>query len=382
MTLNGKAFDAVGKLGPLEVALYLRARQWKQVDSRSARASVWTTVVGKERFEVLLPGDPSVRDYAQRMAELLETLGAVESRPTAQIYSDLQTVFADVIRIRIDDPDVQDGTIPIEANTVVAQRSRDLLLAAACSAIEKREVWHSRKPAKAIEHLRSLRIGQTERGSYIVTVISRVTPALTAPANGQLFESDEPYDRLVTATLARSLLSVNRAAEQAAFTGNLSAFEDAVASGVNANFCDALSGLGDEANGQRSLDFQFSWSPTRPTEGKLPASVAISADRIPFIREAARAMRDRQPVDDFLLQGAVVTLHREEGSSVGRVTVIGEIDGKPKKVTFELASPHYERATEAHAQQVPLRTLGELVRDGRSYSLANPREIEIVRDAG
>ena len=93
-----------------------------------------------------------------------------------QVYSDLLTTFADVVRIRIDDPEAKDGTLSIEAHAQIAQKARDLLLAAACSAMEHRAVWHTKKPTQAVEQLRKLHVGQSERGSYIVTVISHSQP--------------------------------------------------------------------------------------------------------------------------------------------------------------------------------------------------------------
>ncbi len=364
MNIDIRDADAIRALRPLEVATYLRSRGWAHQQAASTKASVWTIATGKDEFEAVVPLDQAISDYALRMVEVLHTVSVVEGRSQAQIYADLLTTFADVVRIRIDDPELQDGTLPIEAYAQVAQKARDLLLAAACSATEHRAVWHTRKPWQAVEQVRKIRIGQTERGSYVVTVISRVSPALHVPSQVELFEAEEPFERRVIQTLASSLKSLDRAAENAALSGEFASFEESVEKGVSANLCDAVAGLWGDENGQRNLEFAFSWSPARPVEIATPSLVKFAADRIPLIREAARVMRDRAPVADFELDGAVVKLDRPMGQPIGKVTIVGQVDGKPKRIVLELGDPEYHLAVLAHDQEKTLRCVGSLIREG------------------
>jgi len=308
------------------------------------------------------------------MGELLQTLAVFERRSQVQVYSDLLTTTSDVTRIRIVDAELTDGTLPIEENALIAQKTRDLVLAAACAATERRPVWHTRKPAKAVEFVRSVRTGQTERGSYVITVISRVAPLLHMQQ--QLFETD-PYERQVTQTLAESLVALDQAAEQAALTQEMSAFDQAVPKGVNANLCDAVVGLWVGENLQRKVEFSFTWSPTRPVAAAVPRRIILSADRIPVIREAGRLMRERAPVTDFELRGAVVKLERPEGASVGKITVMGLLDDRQVRITAELLDAPYNEAITAHKQGKMLRLAGTLAKDGRGYVLKDPRDVVI-----
>jgi hypothetical protein len=57
--------------------------------------------------------------------------------------------------------------------------ARDLALAAPCAAITKRAHFVTRKPMKAIEYLNKVRMAHTEQGSYVLTILSPVAPALT-----------------------------------------------------------------------------------------------------------------------------------------------------------------------------------------------------------
>jgi hypothetical protein len=224
-----------------------------------------------------------------------------------------------------------------------------------------------------------VRIGQSERGSYVITVMSPVTPLLHAQ-NDQLFEADLPFERKVTQTLATSLFALNRAVEQAALTQEMSSFDNAVPQGVNANLCDAVVGLWGGDDFQRNLEFGFSWSPARPVEDGVPRRIAFSSDRVPLIREAGRLMRERAPIPDFELSGPVVKLEKTEEAMFGKATIVGLFDGRQARIVVELPTTLYQQAVDAHREGKTVEVVGTLRKEGRSYLLANPRELTVVQE--
>jgi len=365
---------SVEVLRPLEVASYLRASGWEQVDFKEGQYAVWAR--GAE-FEVLLPLRSDLRDFALRMGDLLRTLAKAEDRSQLSVLSDLLVTGADVLRVRIRDEDLTDGSMAIEDHTRIAQKVRDMMMAAACSAIEPRPVWHKRKPDRAVEYLRSVRVGQTERGSYVLTVISRVPPYLR-PGQSQLFgETEEPYERVVTLRLAHALEAVEQAAESSAATGSFDSFEAAVPQGVSANLCEAIAGLASEDETRRSVDFAFSWSRTRPVTQSQVSRILVARDRVPFVREAARLLRERSPVEGFELEGPVVRLERPEGATTGHITVYAVVEEGPKRVRIELSEEEYNQAVNAHRDGHDVRCIGRLVREGRGYHLKNPSQFAV-----
>jgi hypothetical protein len=375
MKIDIRDVEAVRSIPPMDAALYLRSRGWSMQSDQTDLRSVWLRTVGNDKFEALLPMDRELRDYALRMGELLGVLAIAEGRSQWQVYGDLLTISSDVLRIRIVDAELGDGTLPIEENAQIAQKARDLVLAAACAAAERRPAWHSRKPAQAMEHVRRVRVGQSERGSYVVTVISRITPLLHTQQ--PLFEKEEPYERKVTQILAQSLQALDRAATQAGLTQEMTAFDAAIALGVNANLCDAVVGLwgGDEI--QRSLEFSFAWSPVRPVDSNAIRRVAMTSDRVPVIREAGRQLRERVPLPDFELRGPVVKLERLEGAPTGKVTIVGLLDDRQVRVVVELEDTQYHSAVQAHDQGSTVQVVGSLTKEGRGFTLRNPSEIAV-----
>ena len=291
-------------LKPLETAAYLRAMGWRKEADLDGKGSLWLQALPDgEEFDVTLPLKRDLADYALRMGELLRTLAAAERRSELEVLRDVMTTTADLVRVRTPSHSAENGTLPLDQAVSFVERSRDMMLSAACAALEKRAFYAKRKPQQAMDYLRQVRMGQTEQGSYVLTILSPVSPELKA-AQGELLPKEpvEPYERQVTRTLVAALAALDDAARSAAMNGDMAPFTAAVCRGVSANLCDAVVGLSEVSRGE-ALDIQVSWSRTRPVEDKTPARVLLGSDSIPIIEEAARHFRDTVPIEDFEVEG-------------------------------------------------------------------------------
>lgn len=370
-------------MGPLAVATYLRSKNWRQVELIGDKGSVWALDSDDgQGFEILLPFNRELRDFGSRMSDLLQTLEVVESRkpgePRSQldILTDITNATSDLLRIRLASASIENGTLPIEQGVRVVGHARDLLLAAACATVQPRALYQTKKATQAVDYLKQVRIGQPERGSFVLTIQSEVPPRLASQDQPALLEIEEPFERRVMLTLAGAVTAARNAAQHAGATGNWQPFTDAVREGVSANLCDAIAGLAEDG-GADSVGMSFSWAPGRALLHQAPDRVLISPDMIPVLREGARIFRGTAPLEDFELRGVVVKLERPEGNPSGRVTVAGVVDEHLRKVLIELPSLEYDMAIEAHRLEQPVYCEGELVREGRSYVLRNPRGFRI-----
>lgn len=319
---------------PLELMAYLRARGWHVIDRVLDKATIWRlTDAAAREFEILVPLDRHLRDFAARMSEAVRTLEVAEERSQLEILGDLTTTTADVVRIGVDRFDAIDGSIPLEVGVQLLGRVHDLVMAVACAALTPRPYFQPRKPAQAVEYLRKVRMGQTERGSYVVTVVSPVPPILTPAEAGLLFPPvEDPFERRATSMLAKGLAATRQAAARAMATGSLEAFHAAVDEGVSANLCEALAGMGNDL-AIRDLAISFSWSPARPLRNTAPHKILFPADALPVIKEAGRVFRETAPYEDFEVRGVVIRLDRPQNTAEGKVTILGFVDGEPRKIT-------------------------------------------------
>ena len=103
--------------------------------------------------------------------------------------------------------------------------------------------------------------------------------------------------------------------------------------------------------------------------------MTVEAEFIPVLEEASRIFKETEPQEDFTLLGFVERLTRPLGSEKGEVSIRAIIDEKPRTVHVELANPEYEVALQAHRDVRPISFVGELIKEGRSYQLKNPRHV-------
>ena len=370
-------------LKPLEVASYLRVHGWRQEADIGDKGSVWLLPAadGRDEADITLPLRRDLGDFGLRMGDVLRTLAEVEQRPEAVVLHDLMTTSSDLIRIRAPSPDAASGSLPLEEAVAFVERSRDLMLAAACAAITKRSYFATRKPLRATDYLSRVRMGQTERGSYILTILSPVAPALVSEGELPLeLEPPEPYERQVIRTLAEGLAALEHAARQAASSGGMGAFEQSVRLGVSANLCEAVAGLSAVSSGE-GLDISIAWSRTRQPASSVPSRIFLGSDSIPLIQEAARLFKDVAPVEDVEMQGFVTRLARDPSERSGEVTLEGLLDGQLRRAIVELGEGIYSQAVHAHEQRQRVACTGDLVKERGGFRLQNPRHFRVIDPA-
>lgn len=370
--------NALRSLKPLDLASYLRTRGWTVSRHIGDLGAEWASDDGQD--EVLAPADPDLRDFPQRIGELLMTLSVKEKRSQLEIFRDIGSSTSDIIRVRAIDPDYDQGTMPVSEAVVLMEKARDLVFAAACSAFSPRPVFNTRKPAKATDYIKDVRMGQTEIGSFVVTMQSPVPPDLRENLPGT--PVSEPFERRVTRTLTTALAATERAARIAASSGSMAAFEEAQGFGVSANLCDALIGLYESSRAQ-ALGVGVSWAPVRPmTDGLVQSLVTIQRDALPILKEVSRNFKARFPERAVEIVGYVVKLERGEGAEVGRVTVFGNVRGQRKsvRVRMDLSGAEYDLALLTHFNGQVLEAAGELIKEGRQFVLKNVRALN-AKDA-
>ena len=370
---------ALRALKPLELTAYLRSKGWRWKADLHGKGSlwVWRSPEGRE-FDVALPSKREVGDYALRISELIHTVAEAESRSQLDVLRDVETAAADVIRVRASSQEAAAGSLPLERGVAFIERCRDLVLAAACTALDKRAYFAKRKPQQAMDYLTNVRMGQTERGSFVLTMLSPVPPALT-PSQGSFFtaEPPEPYERQVVRTLIDALDALGGAAREAAAHGGMEPFQQAVSRGVSANLCEAVIGLSAVDSGE-GLDVNVSWSPSRPAGNGALARVQLGGDSIPIIREAARQFRETAPAEDLAIEGVVTRLDRGADATEGDVTIAANVEEHLRRVVVRLAGDTYSQAVKAHDNRQTVKCTGDLVKEGRGYRLQNPRYFEVV----
>lgn len=173
-------------------------------------------------------------------------------------------------------------------------------------------------------------------------------------------------------------LEASRIAGEKALSGDETAFEQAVASGVSANLCEAVASLIEQSNG---LEVSLTWARTRPTP-EAQRKVVFSGNDAEILNEAARTFRLRQPKPDVTLFGTVHKLKRDQDEVEGLVTLRTVVDDKPQSVSAILDQTNYSIAVRAHDAKTPVIVTGDLERVRQRWQITNAsvRELPTEKD--
>ena len=361
-------------VSPMALSAYARTAGWAKVETYGEHSDVYA---GQSLPEIIIPRTHQLGDYAAVVARLIGIFARVAEMSETTLYNDLVIANQDAFRARVSDG-AMDGSVDINSGASLVTGARDVLLATACSLHSPRPLYRTGANQEANDFLRQMRLGQTEHGSFVLTLL---TPAIPPPIRQPLFDYPEnddaaPLARKVTRRLDQALRATRQAVEMTA-AGDADAFPNAVAAGVSANLCDALADLTEPF---AWLDISITWAKTRPmtTARRL---FRFTNDDAPILRAAADSFRSREPQHDVRLFGSVRALRRDESERDGTVTIRASVNGGLQSVTATLTQSDYDRAIRAHAERAPVIAEGDLERIGQRWHLHNPRIVAVIPHA-
>ena len=363
---------ALSAVSPAALSEYARAAGWRRHEPYREHSDVY---VGESRPEIIVPRTERLGDYASVVATLIDTFAGVTGQDELSVYRSLATADRDVVRVRAAESD--DGSVTLNDGVDLIGGARDLVLSAACSLREPQPVYRAGANREAADLLRHMRLGQTDQGSFVVTLLTPVVP----PPMPALFpdpdDRNAPIERRMTRRLVEAVTAARQATERAA-AGDDCAVEETVASGVSANLCEALVRLIEPFP---TLDVGVSWARTRPVAATGGVARFGRADAA-LLREAARSLRERAPRPEVRLHGFVRLLKRGEAEDDGTIRLATDIDGQRQSVVAVLEQADYERAVQAHRDRAPVVLAGDLERTGQRWRLLNPHVEGVLRDDG
>lgn len=376
--------DVFGSIEPEAIMRYLLVNGWSEVRRVDGEMVVFGTTENHGKKPLLwMPISNDLSDYAPMVARLIRTVAEEIDKSEIQIIDDLETVaIGDIIRIRSFDPlNSNDHTIPISDGVSLLSRARSMALAGASSAVEHRPVQSRRPSAETRQFIRNLRLGQTERGSFLLRLIS---PIIDINSGKYLeFQGMDkiPFSRRAVMELVKGLNALRDAAKESEERGKFlfNSFLEMVPLGVSANLCESILEADEKEILSRPIEVSVTWSYAINSSDRLPVKpISFEPNIIPYIRQAAKEFRVRHP-EIVNIKGWVNILERESRSGPGGlVRIHSRIDGKPRSVRVNLNPDSYNEAIEAHKRGEVIAVTGTLIVDGSVYRLQNPSGFHIM----
>ena len=363
--------EALKAVSPAALLAYARAAGWSKAETYGDHSDVY---VAHGRPEIILPRTERLGDYANVVSRLIEIFADAEKTDELSLYQDLVTIDRDVIRVRATENG--DGAVAVDDGLALLRGARDLLLAATCSLWNPRPLYRAGSNREAVEQVQRIRLGQTEQGSFVITLLTPVVASPTQPVPPDDWRSEgDPVERQITKQLTGALTAA-RAATKRSSAGSAQAFFEAVKEGVSANLCDALGTLIEPFP---ALDISVTWARTLPRQTPRE-TVPFDYSDAPILREAAQSFRETAQFfrngklrPDVPVTGIVRQLKRDKSEGGGRVELRALTEGRNQLVTAVLQSFDYERAIEAHLTETPIIMDGDLKLKRQRWHLLNAR---------
>ena len=357
----------LSEISPAALSAYARAAGWERTDNYGDASDIY---VSEGLPEIILPRTRRLGDYANVVSRLIDIFADVAGTDELSLYRDLVTADRDLIRVRA--AEASDGVVSVSEGIDLVRNARDMILATTCSLFNPRSVYRLGANKQATELVRSLRLGQTEQGSFVVTLLTPVvSPPMQQSASQVSRHKEDPLERKMTRQLATALQATRRATERSV-GGNSDAFPLAVNNGVSANLCEALARLVEPF---MSLDVSMIWARTYPMNTAREV-VRFDKSHVATLRAAAKLFRDHKPRPNVRLSGPVHRLIRYE-QDFGTIALQASIDNQMKSVVSVLNQADYALAIQAHMEKSSIVVDGDLDRYGQRWHLTNPRVVAV-----
>ena len=284
--------EEIKSIGLSQLVGYLASHGWSRVTAYGGNGWIYAHKSGSR---VLVPSREDVSDYVYVVGEVMEAVARVDDVDAVGIFQGIRFRRHDTFRIQAVDSDAADGTISPDAASGLYTGSPQLwewsVKRALLDANDAQQYWQQ------------ARFGQTERGSYVVTMISPPVFSgreITLDADA----IEQTPTRKVTNQL-RATIQLARCILDDMHNGDETAIQRARKRGLESTACDALFKM---VKPFESIRCQISESQLVPKAAAEPSAIEFRRGDAPLLKQLAADLdelelngRSRNPLQDYSL---------------------------------------------------------------------------------
>lgn len=378
MNLTKKYISLVTeRLSFATVQRYLQNRNWNRKQSKREHLSIFFTEFPTPT-EILLPLNRGFADYGELMYSAISKIAKVENREIEQIVNDLLLPPSDVIRFRVENKRTEFGLISFNEGFSLLENAKKSLFTTACDIINPTS-FHKRMSYKtAQQFIESCYLGQTERGSFIASVVCPFINETVEdkPTQLSLFNSEEDlstsFTRQVTQRYMKTLSKLKNAIE----IGNHDIIENTLESDkISANFIESIVELGEYGDNEE-IEIFASWSSVTKELPDVPKMISFTRDYIPPMESIIAKLKPFDEGKEGVFVGKVSKAQADpdpSNRSEGEISFnfIGEEEKIVKAKVF-LSTNDFSKACEALDKGFNVKISGKLKSSGKSKVIENP----------
>lgn len=353
-----------------DISRYLRVRGWQRSTGKRSGISIFRNAGGSE---ILLPSS-EYSDYNERIFSALEFIASNEDCSVNQLVDQIAIPASDLIKLALVDDSTESGSVPFKEGLRLLNGARKALSASACSVVQPQNVHLRLQRTEVDAFMDQCRLGQTERGSFVVHLICPIEPLAFEDLQFNLGAKDRlTFGRKVTQGFVEATARLvdaidNETVEQLIATGT-----DSI---ISANFCEALVEM--QPAGERStLVVEPKWDEFTLNTPNLPKNaIRLKKRHFRAIEQVGSELRAPTEQSKSQVYGGYVDELKGDLNSSGIVegevilTLLSE-EEQPIRARVILNADDYAKAGEAHLNSKIVLVKGELHRRARLHEIKN-----------
>ncbi len=259
--------------------------------------------------------------------------------------------------------DVENGSILVEDAISLFDNAKKMLLNATLDVLNYKKIHKGRIPEEVSKFINSCRYGQTEIGSY---VISLVCPFMNIK-DGEIqqlswFSEEEISAYSLTRRATKKVVdSINKIKETIEHGEDLSALVDDSNNAISVSFIESLTNL-NLSQENNSIEISAKWAPTIYENRANQDSAVLSHDHYSPLQTLVDKYKKEDESSTIILDGRIARLTASpniEDRKNGQAQLV-YIDerSQAKKVMLELGKDEYDIAIKAHSAGKTIRVSG------------------------
>lgn len=365
--------DLTEKINPLAFSKYLKDTGWIQFQSKRSNVKIYQYEVGTEFFQVIIPTDKKLSDYKQAMYKAVETVAIVEQKSVEQVMLYLLNPNTDILKMRLEKKEIEAGNILFDDAIRLYENAKNLLAATALDILYPKKYHQGRIDDAVTKFLSNCRFGQTEIGSYVVSVVCPFAELDEGTGYKQLsiFSDEEQcadsLTRQVTSRVMNNIVEIKNQIDGGNMENLVSREEGTI---ISANFYEALNGLNLDSEGA-DVEFIAEWSPVVKNTTCSESRIMLSHDYYQPIESVISKLKEEKNKATRII-GRIKKLESSpdvEKRTMGKVTLVYlDENDKKKTVTAKLEKADYDKAIDAHACGSHVEIVGEIT-SGRNATI-------------
>ena len=357
-----------GMIDPFYFSEYLAINGWKSVKRKRQDIKVFQITQGESFFQVTIPFDTALSDYKEAMLESVKTVADVEKKTVEQVLTYLSNPDSDLLKIHIEKDDITHGSILIDDAINVFEGVKKLLWATAQDVIKPSVIHRGRVDSMVSDFLSKCRFGQTEVGSYVVSVVCPlISPDEEQPQLFNITNYQNSFTRRVTSKVMKAISEVKTQIDSGSFLSSVNDDNDQ----ISVNFYEALISM-NLADKDTTIELESFWSSKEPVIEGVPSTVSLNHSYYDSIDSAISKIKDKDSAQTVSIIGRIKKLEASPDlgkREVGKISVVYlSAENKVRTISASLTKKDYDNAIEAHSKGVSCKLVGKYV-DGRSKEI-------------